>query len=39
LCEGRNPLDVGLQAIPYWPGLILLAAVAIWLFRAGTRKG
>ncbi len=36
--EGVNPLDVGLETVQTWPGMVLMAVLAGWLYRAATRN-
>ncbi len=38
LNKGNNPLNLGLSSQPAWPGVILLAAVTVWLVKAGWVK-
>ncbi len=34
---GVNPLDCGLESVWTWPGMVLMAILAAWLYRAATR--
>jgi len=36
--EGVNPLAVGLERVPTWPGVVLLAGVAYLLYHTATRR-